>query len=218
MQDGDHTTPTPPEVTNERLPGKVRPSGRRSNLMLAGLLLFVCGMFGFAYANAEFFVMICQRVGLIAPDAASLQTAAVTDRPAGRPLEVYFSANVANGLPIAFTVDKRFQKTNVNAPQINDYRFTNLSRETIYFRPVHDVYPTKAGLTGTLELLKCFCFDEQMIEPGQSYTLPVEYIFNETLPDNVHVIRMNYTLFPSTRQAYEASLAAANAADGKGAP
>ncbi len=194
------------EAQNERLPGKR--SSKNSRYMF--ILVFVMiGMFGFAYANAKWFVIFCERIGVL----STSPTAVAVDGPGGErapghELKVYFSAYVNDDLPISFSVKNRTQKSNVNKWQTNDYRFTNLSNDTIYFKPVHDIFPTKAGIAETLELSRCFCFDLQKLEPRQSYSLPVTYLFNDTLGDDVKIIKMSYSLHPSTKEEYEASLAA----------
>jgi cytochrome c oxidase assembly protein subunit 11 len=196
------------EVTHEQIPGHDRvPSSmtnKRAGKYLVALLVLVIGMTAFAYANAEWFVMICQRAGIISTPPEDLRgVAAAPGQEPGRPLDVYFAANVNDGLPIAFTVEKRFQKAHVGETAINYYRFTNLSDRTLYFRPVHDVNPIQAGQADVMLLTKCFCFDMQKIDPHQTYSLPVDYTFTDKLEDATRTIRMNYSLFPSTKAAYD---------------
>lgn len=194
-------------AVDERLPGL---GGRRKS---AGLWLVVAGalaaaLLGFAYANAGLLVRAGQQVGLLASGPAAAiapEDLLLPGKEAGREIEVIFTAQVNGDLPIAFSVNESRQTTRVNQYQINDYRFTNLSRDTIYFRPVHDVYPQSAGSSEVLVLRKCFCFDMQKIGPGESYTLPVEYAFNEGIEDGVDRIRMVYTLTTATREQYEAA-------------
>jgi cytochrome c oxidase assembly protein subunit 11 len=187
-------------LIDERLPG-ARKSAK--GMWLTALALLVGGMFAFAYLNAEFFIMLCQKVGILEPNPSSLR-GTIADATPGRPIDVYFSANVGDGLPIAFTATRSFQKTRLNERTMNDYKFVNLSNQEIYFRPVHSVSPFRAGREEVLILEKCFCFDEQKIGPGETYILPIVYSFSDKLEDNVHVIQMNYTLFQSTREAYDA--------------
>lgn len=195
----------PPESPSRR--GREASSTR----WLVVLTFLSLGMFGFAYANAQFFVMICQKVGLIAPPPTANRSEIDTTKPLGRPLEVYFSAEVNDGLPIVFTVKNRYQKVRVNERAQNDYRFVNTSNKTIYFKPVHDVSPLSAGKSETLVLEKCFCFDLQKIEPFQTYTLPVVYTFNETLEEGVSTLKMAYALFPSDKESYDAFMKAKEA-------
>lgn len=194
-------------ATNERLPGHGPRRGRKPTIYLIALTIVTVGMFGFAYANAELFVRICQDLGLLSSDPSRMR-AGIVDTEGGRPLDIYFSANVADNLPIAFSVERSYQRVALGKAEMNDYHFRNLSDRTIYFRPVHDVNPVRAGGENVMLLEKCFCFTEQKLEPGQRYTLPVKYAFTDKLDERVSNIRMNYTLFPSTRQAYEASMEA----------
>lgn len=185
---------------SEQLP---RPVGLSRGKWLGALIFIVSGMFVFAYANAEFFVLLCQKVGILEPDSRALR-GAIGEREPGRGLDVYFSANVEDGLPMTFQARRSFQRTRVNERTINDYNFVNLSNEEIYFRPVHSLSPFRAGREEVLLLEKCFCFDEQVIGPGESYTLPIVYAFTDELDDNTHSIQMNYTLFRSSKEAYDA--------------
>ena len=203
------------DVVDEQIPSDRRPSKAR---MLAIVSVIVVGMFGFAYANAEFFVLLCQKAGILQPPASQLAGTMMEDQEEGRSLDVYFSAHVSDNLPIAFSVKNAFQRTAVNKRTINDYSFVNLSKETIYFNPVHAVSPHKAGLENVLVLEKCFCFDVQKLEPGERYSLPVQYIFTDSIDPGTYVVRMNYTLFPSTKERYDSFHAgkAAGVESGKG--
>lgn len=190
---------------NERIPSAFTVA-RRTRVYLGVLAFVALGMFGFAYANAKYFVILCQRIGLLTTAPNQIRST-IPEGEAGRPLDVYFTAHVNDNLPIAFSVKNAFQKTAIGTAAINDYTFTNLSSNTIYFRPVHDVAPMRAGDEGTLILEQCFCFTEQKILPGQKYSLPVKYTFTNKLKSDVEVINMSYTLFLSTKEAYERSQA-----------
>ena len=203
---------TQPETTlpSERIPATTASVTRRMRVYLGVLAFVALGMFGFAYANAKYFVMFCQRIGLLTTDPTHIRST-IAPTANGRPLDVYFTAHVNDNLPISFSVAKAYQTTAVGAPEMNDYTFSNLSDQTIYFRPVHDIAPMRAGDEGTMVLEKCFCFTEQKILPGQKYSLPVKYTFTDKLDQSTQVINMSYTLFRSTQEAYERSQAAEKA-------
>ncbi len=192
----------PPAVT--RPPSEPRPDrlrAARNTRQLAVLSAIGLLMFGFAYANAPLFFMLCKRLGVLPADVSAGTIAADTP-DARRPLTVYFLANPGD-VPIAFSVRQRVQDTFVGARAMNEYTFTNLSKETVYFRPVHDIEPREAGFEGTMTLEKCFCFEEQRIEPRQTYVLPVIYRFGESLDPATDTVTMSYTLFPSTKERYD---------------
>ena len=198
---------TPP-VVSERIPTKVRSKIRKQVLILAMIGL---GMFGFAYANAEFFVLLCQKAGLLSRGPTQ---GAITEVKGGRPLEVFFSANVNDNLPIDFTVEQSVKKMRLGEKAMVNYRFTNLSNETIYFRPTHDVSPLAAQRDGVLVLERCFCFDEQKIEPKASYTMPVLFTFTDKLDPATGTVFMRYFLWRSSKERYDAFYAS----KGKEAP
>lgn len=201
------TTPEVPVVVHESLPGRNATQKKKATKMMAILLALVIGMFGFAYANAEFFVTICRQVGLLSEAPTALRGDA-SGLEIGRPIDVYFSAHTADNLPIVFTVQTRLQRTNIGARMINDYRFVNTSGETIYFKPVHDVFPMAAGREDSLILEACFCFTQQVIGPYETVRMPVIYTFTDKIPADVHVIKMAYTLHRSDKASYDAAQAA----------
>lgn len=190
---------------NENVPGGSH--SRKTALLMVFILTLLAGMFGFVYANARFFVVLCQKVGLLAESPMAIK-GNIEDLPLGREMEIYFSAHVNDGMPIVFSVDRRMQKARLNQKVMNEYRFVNTSNQTLYFQPIHDVYPMQAGSEETMILEQCFCFTQQKLEPFQSYTMPVVYTFTENLEDSTHVIKMTYSLAPSDKQAYETSMKA----------
>lgn len=208
---------TPLVMTDERRPDR-RNNERNAKRTLLVLSLIVAGMFGFAYANAPFFALLCRKIGILPEELK--QTEALVDAPDGkRPLRLLWMAN-AGSLPIAFTVKESYQEGFVGQRGINEYRFVNLSDRTIYFRPVHSILPISAGNADVMQLEKCFCFDEQKILPRQEYTLPVVFRFDPKLDAAVDQITMSYQLFESSEERYLESLKQGSAkkgpvADGK---
>jgi len=201
-------TPTP---DSERRPDHVVAARSRRSLIILSVL--AVGMFGFAYANVPYFYKVCRAIGVLPPELGEAKPA--IDTPdAARPLEVYWMAN-SNDVPIAFSVKHRVQDTTVGGRKMNEYRFVNLTKDTLYFRPVHDVAPMQAGKEDILTLEKCFCFDVQKILPRQEYVLPVIYRFGEGLDPETRTITMSYTLFPSTKEQYDAFMAEAKSAKSK---
>ena len=45
---------------------------------------------------------------------------------------------------------------------------------------------------------ECFCFEEQLLQPGEKLTMPVRFIIDPDLPDDVPVLTLGYTLFDIT--------------------
>jgi cytochrome c oxidase assembly protein subunit 11 len=182
-------------VINLQQETEVRQPKKKKNLklflILAGLGIF---MFVFAFVNIPLFRMYCQKVGIAISPNSKAESGTESD---GREVTVLFTSVVANNAPILFKPKDSYQNIIVGETAKNEYRFVNLSNDTIYFRPVHSVLPEDAAKKLTLS--KCFCFDDQVILPHQEYILPVLYSFKTDLDSEVENITMHYTLFPKEK-------------------
>ncbi|OGC76445.1 MAG: hypothetical protein A2Z27_04505 [candidate division Zixibacteria bacterium RBG_16_50_21] len=170
---------------------------KRINNWKLGLILggVVVSMLAFAYVNVPLFRMYCQKVGIaIAPNNEAKADLQKTDRE----VTVLFTGVVADDMPIVFKADKAFDEIKLGEESKTSYHFVNLSDDTIFFRPVHSVLPENAATKLTLK--KCFCFDDQTILPGQSYTLPVVYSFASDLDTSIERITFHYTLFKKDKK------------------
>ena len=52
----------------------------------------------------------------------------------------------------------------------NIYHLENTGREILYIRPIHQVSPIAA--TPHFGMRLCFCFNDQVIQPGETKTFP----------------------------------------------
>ncbi|MCB1588356.1 MAG: cytochrome c oxidase assembly protein, partial [Xanthomonadales bacterium] len=42
---------------------------------------------------------------------------------------------------------------------------------------------------------ECFCFTEQLLQPGESREMPVRFVIDPELPKEVKVVTLSYTFF-----------------------
>ena len=165
---------------------------KKNRKYLVGFGLFAFAMFAFAFANVPLYRMVCQRLGTaIAPNAKKIAYAkgGVTGHKVG----VRFSGLVAGGLSVVFEADEPLQTVEVGKEAQNKYIFTNMSNDTVRFRPVHSVLPEDAA--EKIQLMKCFCFTDQTLLPKQRLELPVVYTIGADLNPEIDYVTMNYTLF-----------------------
>ncbi len=165
---------------------------KRNRKFFVGLSLLAFAMFAFAFANVPLYRMVCQRLGIaVAPNAKKISY--TKSGATGRKVGVRFSGLVAGGMPIVFEADEPLQTVEVGKQSENTYVFTNMSKDTLRFRPVHSVLPEDAA--EKIQLLKCFCFNDQTLLPKQRMELPVIYTISTDLDSQIDYVTMNYTLF-----------------------
>jgi cytochrome c oxidase assembly protein subunit 11 len=150
--------------------------------VMAGSLLFVA-------AQPSLYKAFCEWTGLYDIDRA--QRAAASALPA-RPVTLEFDANSHdNGL--------RFRpETTSLAVKTGDivhvtYRVENTRNTTVIGQAVPSYGPQHAG--GYVKKLDCFCFKQQTFAPNEVREMPVVFVLDKTLPDEVNTVTLSYTFF-----------------------
>lgn len=177
---------------------------KRNTKILIALVVIIVGMFIFGYANVPLFKRFCSAIGInLSPNVEISEKAdsVVVDKT--RPLKVLFTTSVNDDLPIVFQAGKKSSNTYVGESDKVIYHFTNMTNDTLYFRPVHSVFPAAASKRYTM--LECFCFKDMMLLPKQNVSVPLVYYFNPTLDREVTRITMHYTLFKREKTEEEIS-------------
>ena len=166
----------------------------KNTKLLIVLLALGIGMFAFGYANVPLFKMFCSAVGInvsTPQDIERSQQETTLDKT--RELKVLFTTTVNDNLPILFESDKSRSTVYLGATDEVQYSFVNLSNDTLYFRPVHSVYPAEANKK--YNMIKCFCFQDMTLLPHEEQTHPLIYSFHNDLDGKVTRVTMHYTLF-----------------------
>jgi cytochrome c oxidase assembly protein subunit 11 len=78
------------------------------------------------------------------------------------------------------------------------YEAHNPTDRPIAGSAVYNVFPSEAG--GFFSKIQCFCFDEQVLEPGETVQMPVTFFVDpEIVTDDdakfVHTITLSYTFY-----------------------
>ena len=114
-----------------------------------------------------------------------------------RTITVRFDANVAPGLPWRFEPVQTTIEVRIGENALAFYRATNLSTARAG-TATFNVFPSRPPFFNKLE---CFCFTEQVLEPGQSVELPVSFFVDPQIVDDkdargVTHITLSYTFYP----------------------
>jgi cytochrome c oxidase assembly protein subunit 11 len=111
---------------------------------------------------------------------------------------VYFDANTDKRLPWKFFPEQRSVKVRVGEPKQIFYRAYNHSSHRIVGQATFNVVPFLLG--SYFYKAECFCFDKQVLEPGQEARMPVVfYLEKDMLEDeeteSMREVTLSYTFY-----------------------
>jgi cytochrome c oxidase assembly protein subunit 11 len=171
-------------------------AGRDKNARLAWTMVaIVGGMLGLAYAAVPLYQAFCKATGF----AGTPLVAKEGERPViARTVEVRFDSNTDANLPWRFQPVERSVKIHLGEEKLVFFRATNLSQRPIVGTATYNVTPEWTA--GWFNKIQCFCFTEQLLQPGQSVDMPVLFFVDadmnkERRYDDVRTITLSYTFY-----------------------
>jgi cytochrome c oxidase assembly protein subunit 11 len=154
-------------------------------------------MVGAAYASVPLYRLFCQATGFDGtPRIAAKPSQTVLDRT----ITIRFDANVAPGLPWHFAPVETTARVRIGENALAFYRATNVSDRPAWGMATFNVFPEQAA--PFFNKLQCFCFTEQLLQPGESVEMPVSFFVDPQITGDkdahaVTHITLSYTFYPA---------------------
>jgi cytochrome c oxidase assembly protein subunit 11 len=180
----------------------VRRLKNRKLLVVGASVAFVVFMVALTYASVPLYRLFCQVTGL----AGTTQIAAkAPGAVAATQITVRFDANVASNMPWRFTPPAPVQVHLGEQRQIA-YIAVNLSKEPVLGTATFNVTPFETGKY--FNKIQCFCFTEQLLQPGERKEFPVVFFVDPSMADdddanNILEITLLYTFYNKGRAALD---------------
>jgi len=176
--------------------------GRKNARTATVLFSVVAGMVGLAYASVPLYQWICQVTGLAG--TPSTENVQASDTISDEIINVRFDSNVSPMLPWKFQPMQREVSVRLGEETLAFYRATNTSDKPIVGTSTFNVTPFKAG--PYFVKMECFCFTEQILQPGESIEMPVSFyvdpdIYEEANTKEIRAITLSYTFYEAKNQA-----------------
>ena len=166
---------------------------KRQPLLLGA---FAIGMFGFAFALVPLYEVFCEITGINGRGGnqeALLAEIDAAQTVVDRDVRIGFLAKAARGMPWEFRPTE--SEMVVKPGEMNTTRFyvRNRSGRPITGQAVPSVAPGQASLY--LKKIECFCFENQMLEPGEELEMGVQFYVEPDLPEDISDLTLSYTMF-----------------------
>ncbi len=174
---------------------------QRKNRQIAFLAFSVVFlMVALTYASVPLYRLFCQVTGFggttqVSESAPTL----ILDRE----VRISFNADIHKKLPWEFKPDQRGMTLKVGQTGLAFYTAINTSDTPVVGTATYNVTPLKAGKY--FHKIQCFCFEEQVLHPGQSMQMPVQFYIDPKIADDpnledVNDITLSYTFFKAGSQ------------------
>jgi len=165
----------------------------------------VVGMFGFAFALVPLYDLLCDITGLNGKTGGKYEYDAAAVLPdKSRLIQVGFVTNANAGMPWSFEAEKGGVRVHPGELKAVNFIVRNPTDKVMVGQAVPSVVPFSAAQY--FHKTECFCFEKQMLQPGEEMVMPMRFIVGRELPKNVQSISLSYALFDVTDRVDLASL------------
>lgn len=174
---------------------------RRNGVVVGGVMLVLGGMTALTAYSSTLYEMFCRVTGY---GGTTQQADTLPDHMGKRVITVRFDANTSPDLKWRFKPLQISEKVHVGENGLALYEAVNNGDRPVVGTATYSVTPHKAGIY--FNKLQCFCFTEQVLQPGERIEMPVSYFVDPAIVedrnlDDVTTITLSYTFFPAHDQS-----------------
>ncbi|MVO16744.1 cytochrome c oxidase assembly protein [Parasedimentitalea huanghaiensis] len=161
----------------------------------AQLVGVVVVMGALAWASVPFYDWFCRVTGF--GGTTGVATAG-SDEILEKTIKVRFDGSKDRGMPWEFKPMVREMEIKIGETGLAFYEAYNPTDRPIAGQASYNVTPYAAG--AFFEKIACFCFEEQVLQPGERVQMPVTFFVDPEIVDDrdgkyVHTITLSYTFY-----------------------
>ena len=171
--------------------GTDRSAGNRAVMLRLVAIMLVMG--GLAWASVPLYDLFCRVTGFggATVTASENRGVALDDT-----VEIRFDASLERDMPWHFRPEQRTMTVRLGETNLAFYRAENPTDRPVAGSASFNVAPFSAGAYFTK--IDCFCFEEQVLQPGEAADMPVTFYVDPAILDDadasrVPTITLSYT-------------------------
>ncbi|WP_374602259.1 cytochrome c oxidase assembly protein [Arenimonas sp.] len=159
------------------------------------IALVSAASFVFAFSLVPLYRIACEKVFGIKLEQGPAGEAQVAGLQVdeSRTVTIEFDATVNSKLPWEFKPTQLTMQVHPGKMYEMNYVARNISDHAIVGNAAPSVAPSTASTF--FNKTECFCFTEQLLAAGEERLMPVRFIVDPALPDNVQTLTLSYTFF-----------------------
>ncbi len=175
-----------------------------------GLLGVAVMMLSLSFAAVPFYDWFCRVTGY----AGTVSVAdAGSDVILDRTVIVRFDASLEAGMPWQFKPQQHQMVVKIGETNLAFYEAYNPTDRVVAGTASYNVMPDLSG--GYFTKIECFCFTEQVLQPGERVVMPVSFFVDPAIMDDpeaklIREITLSYTFHETSLPEQQAALAPAD--------
>ena len=179
----------------------------KKNLKVIGALFaLVIVMVGVAFASVPLYNLFCRVTGYGGTTGVSEQ---LPEKTLDRKVTVRFQTETSPDLPWLFEVEKKSVDVQLGQGGLISFWAENKSAKPVAGTAIFNVNPQKVGKY--FKKIQCFCFDRQLLQPGQRVDMPVYFYVDPEMDKDpfvkdVKTITLSYNYFLADSDGLETAL------------
>ncbi len=176
----------------------------RTAALLVGVVVLMASL---SFAAVPFYNWFCKVTGF---GGVTSVAKAAPGKVLDQRILVRFDASLDAGMPWQFKPEQREISLRIGEVGMAYFVATNPTDRVIAGRAAYNVTPDAAG--GYFTKIACFCFTEQVLQPGETVRMPVSFFVDPRIMDDpegklVPEITLSYTFYEIPLPQAQAALA-----------
>lgn len=172
--------------------------GISTKRLVTRLALLVVGMFGFGFLLVPIYDVMCDAFGINGKTSRSAYEGAAEAIDESRSIRVQFVSTNAEGMIWSFGPTANELVLHPGETREMVFVAHNPTDKPMVAQAIPSVAPSKAA--AYFHKTECFCFTQQVLQPGERVEMPVRFIVDAALPKEVRRLTLAYTLFDVTER------------------
>lgn len=165
---------------------------QKTAAQLAGVVVVMGAL---AWASVPFYDWFCRVTGF---GGVTGVAEAGSEEILDQTITVRFDASKERGMPWEFTPAVREMDVRIGETGLAFYEAYNPTDRPVAGQASYNVAPYSAG--AFFEKIACFCFEEQVLQPGERVQMPVTFFVDPEIVEDrdgkyVHTITLSYTFY-----------------------
>ena len=161
--------------------------------VIRNLLFAVVGMFGFGFALVPLYDVFCDITGINGKTGDQYISDTPIQIDTSREIKVEFLANLNADMPWEFKPLTRSVRVHPGEASRIEYVARNKTDRDIVGQAIPSVSPGIAA--AHFQKTECFCFTEQVLKAGEEKIMPVVFMIDPSVDEDVHEVTLSYTFF-----------------------